>query len=443
MRFKHPRIILTNIIVIFTIGAIHIWLEKGKSSQKMDFTARDFTRTLSCHHNFERVEFSKLVYNLSELVTPDDLLEDPEHEFKALHGIGAFSHKDVCFEEMIEYSAIAVDMKHVAMKKRIVIFNAKENKKVTLHVGASVSCSEPRSWPVEFRKEPIPWNYVTLPYPAYFVTVSQPGNLYHLMRDTLIGLYGVLKKTNRLNSTVKNQVYTRKPFIPFYHANSKNISTFGDFFKALGVRSFPVYHAAPDRVCYKHGVFGWVPGSWQEMINYFLKYFKIDDMKLCIGKAQTLTFIERVSTRRVTNKNALLDAAKSLGLSVQSIKLETLPVFKQLETIRCTDILVGVQGAGLQWMKFLRPKRAMIELTFPGWPKLYLPEHKQDGGIGRELSGERDGADWKWLQNTYNHGQPFAKYSLKPQFYNSRYDVNQFVKVLTEIKRELSFGKGH
>ena len=107
---------------------------------------------------------------------------------------------------MGEFSGIAVDLNHVALKKRIVVYNAKENKKIDLKVAGNPFCKV-LTWPIEFRTQNVPPDYLTLPYPAYFQTFSQPGNLYHLMVDTLYGLFGVIRRTNRLNSKGKNQVY--------------------------------------------------------------------------------------------------------------------------------------------------------------------------------------------------------------------------------------------
>ena len=197
-----------------------------------------------------KVKFTNLQYNTTALLTKDEQLPDPKHEFVPYNHNGVQTHKYVCFEEISLFSGIAIDENHVALQKKIVIYGADKEGEDVLKVATSDSCDKPNDWPVTFRKRKVPDDYIILPYPAYFVTASQPGNLYHLLHDTLVGLYGILKQTNRLNSTVKNQVYTRKPFIPFFQPRSKNISTYGVLIRALGVRSFPVYHAAPPKVCH-------------------------------------------------------------------------------------------------------------------------------------------------------------------------------------------------
>ncbi len=36
----------------------------------------------------------------------------------------------------------------------------------------------------------------------------------------------------------------------------------------------------------------------------------------------------------------------------------------QYQLIRCTDILIGYTGAGLQWYAFMKPRTGMMELNF-------------------------------------------------------------------------------
>jgi len=43
-------------------------------------------------------------------------------------------------------------------------------------------------------------------------------------------------------------------------------------------------------------------------------------------------------------------------------------VTDQLSTVASSDILVGVQGAGLQWAIFMPPKSTLIEIV---WPQKY------------------------------------------------------------------------
>ena len=422
---KQPRITSLTIPIIFVLGTLYIFKEK-----------EILHVTPSGPFYFKTVEFSKLEYNPTKLINPEDLIPDPDHEFKPYTGNGVFTYRHVCFEIIEEFSGIAVDLNHVAWKKRIVVYNAPENKKIQLKVAAD-PFTQIFTWPIEFRKQNIPDDYVTVPYPAYFQTFSQPGNLYHLMEDTLHGTFGVIKKTNRLNSKVRNQVYSRLPLIPFFQVRSKNISIYSELFEALGIRSYPVYHAAPEGLCHEYGVFGYEIGRKQDMIDHVLKYFKIDDAKLCTQKAFVLTFIQRVSYRKVTNREELIKAAESLGFKVQSVKFETLPFIEQLKIARCTDVLLGLHGAALQWVKFMRPKRALIEMSYPGWPPDFLLGHARNGGISKELAGERDGAEWGWLRDDYNHGNPLPDYKILTRFYNSKYDVNRLIKVLTEIKQVL------
>lgn len=37
----------------------------------------------------------------------------------------------------------------------------------------------------------------------------------------------------------------------------------------------------------------------------------------------------------------------------------------QIHVIACTDILVGVDGAGLEWLFFMKQKKGLLDLAWP------------------------------------------------------------------------------
>ena len=43
-------------------------------------------------------------------------------------------------------------------------------------------------------------------------------------------------------------------------------------------------------------------------------------------------------------------------------------IVTQVQAIACTDILVGVEGAGLEWIHFMKKEKALLELA---WPEKY------------------------------------------------------------------------
>ena len=383
-------------------------------------------------HTLEHIDS----FNDLESPTERDFVLDPDHKFVPLnkHGVKTFQY--VCLHSMPLYSPVAVDINRFAFMKKIVIYKSERNYDSELRVATSLSCDKPNTWPVTFRKGDIPSGFPMMPFPAYFVTASQPGNLYHLIHDTLVGLFGVLRDTNRLNSTVKNQVYTRKFFIPALGlgASSKNISRYGELIRALGVRSFPSYHAAPE-VCYPYGVFGWKPARLREMAPYLVKYFNYDEDKC--KKETMVTFIER-KYRKVTNMMELINVAKKLGLKTQLVSLERLTVAEQYAKIRCTDVLVGVQGAGMQWGLFMRPKRALIELSYPGWTPLFSIILKNSNGlVTKHISGKKDGVQWGYIWKLMRKKEPYTEEEKKhfnnAKFFDSKYNPIDFENTLLKI----------
>ena len=59
--------------------------------------------------------------------------------------------------------------------------------------------------------------------------------------------------------------------------------------------------------------------------------------------------------------------------NVAVLSLERYSMPQQLQVIKCTRILVGVQGAGLTWALFLPTAATVIEITFLNWHARFQP----------------------------------------------------------------------
>ncbi|OBT76025.1 hypothetical protein VF21_03487 [Pseudogymnoascus sp. 05NY08] len=81
-----------------------------------------------------------------------------------------------------------------------------------------------------------------------------------------------------------------------------------------------------------------------------------------------LTFIDRLSTRRLLEQDTHLAALRAHipHLKVQSIDFATLSFAEQIKVVRDTDILVGVHGAGLTHAMFLPESAVVVEILPEG-----------------------------------------------------------------------------
>jgi hypothetical protein len=64
------------------------------------------------------------------------------------------------------------------------------------------------------------------------------------------------------------------------------------------------------------------------------------------------THEDDASSTALTNQHT-----QALVLPPQVVRLEDMAVQDQLETVRCASLLLGVHGAGLGWMAFMRKGR--------------------------------------------------------------------------------------
>lgn len=240
-------------------------------------------------------------------------------------------------------------------------------------------------------------------YPAYFVITSYPGNLYHLWHDSTLSLYGAMKLTNRLNSSVPNQVLQRNGLVG--DSEKYNHTRYADILQAFSVREDQnVYHAMPSGTCYPYGVFGYTGASQLEVVNYVTAQLDIKYPSICLTGVK-VTILKR-KLRRIQNRDALLQALLKAGFKAQLVDLADLSFKQQWEIIRCTDILVGVQGAGLQWVMFLQPHRALLELTYDNWNSMYVGMYQNFKGLATAtLHAISSTPDWFYISKLYFNGR--------------------------------------
>ena len=53
---------------------------------------------------------------------------------------------------------------------------------------------------------------------------------------------------------------------------------------------------------------------------------------------------------------------------------EDLSIKEQIQLVHCTDILIGIHGAGLEHYRFMRPNTALIQVGWDGWSANHLYE---------------------------------------------------------------------
>ena len=94
----------------------------------------------------------------------------------------------------------------------------------------------------------------------------------------------------------------------------------------------------------------------KHLVQYLKKSFNISD-ELCERKRVNILIINRnkKGNRNITNVMDLQIAlSKQTRQNVYIAYLERLSVRKQMQIIQCTDIMIGVHGAGLAWYLFFK-----------------------------------------------------------------------------------------
>lgn len=95
-----------------------------------------------------------------------------------------------------------------------------------------------------------------------------------------------------------------------------------------------------------------------------LSFYDIKDKPGYPTRPLVLTFIDRREKRSLVDKEAYINHLKILypDVEINLVNFASLPFAEQLRTIRNTDILAGVHGAGLTHGIFLQPSSTMVEI---------------------------------------------------------------------------------
>ena len=284
-------------------------------------------------------------------------------------GDGIITFRDVCIEEDMFEVPIEVESGRKVTAKKIIIYNSYGDSPFKFTVAATSNRPDHFYW-VYFNHSSIPpsHHYIS-DYPAYFAIPACTGNIHHFWVDFFLGLYGALNVTNRLDSHIANQLYYRDPLVEIPYDDCNAFHRYEELLYSMSIRTHHSnYHDEQPNTCYKNAVFGWKPTGTEVATKYVVDKFGISS-DIC--KNGTVTLIQR-RFRRILNMEDLKDAALSSGFSnVNIVKFEDMSLKTQIQTAYCTDILVGLHGAGLQWASFMKPGSGLLEIGWhhwdPGW----------------------------------------------------------------------------
>jgi hypothetical protein len=94
--------------------------------------------------------------------------------------------------------------------------------------------------------------------------------------------------------------------------------------------------------------------------------------KSTLGGGIALLYLERITTRKIVNRDALLAALEDLvvdGVRVMLTRVvfDTMPLADQVRHVQNTDVVVAPHGQGLLNFLWLEPNSAAIEMFAPHW----------------------------------------------------------------------------
>lgn len=264
-------------------------------------------------------------------------------------------------------------------------------------------------WNIEFRHEPLPIENVSTYYAntAFFVQPTCPGNLHHFLIDEYLPLYSVVKLANCLHPGADNQILYRTPQPS--NGSSCSRKRYEDILRTLFTRAqHDVFYSLPSNTCFRKAVFGSRIHIKRprDAVDHILENFSMSSLSKFHTGDLYVTILSR-QRRRILNEEYLLQLGLSVGFrNVRIVDFETLSVEDQMRVAASSNVLVGVQGAGLQWAVFMPEGSHLVEIAWPSkhWG-FYYREFVLKFGIVHhrvEVSGVRE--NWTSYETSVRDG---------------------------------------
>ena len=290
--------------------------------------------------------------------------------FRDVNAFGVFTFHNVCLE--INPRPVMRSVRYINTERsfvetlRIVVYDASNNSMDSISVAGSGNTVW-NFWDIVYNTSRIPDDYVyhagTV---AYFLAFTCPGNLHHFFEDEFRTLQSVVALTNRLSSGGSNRLLYRIPWdLEPAEMDCYDVRTYEGLLFLLNFdREHDVFYRMPSNTCFRHAVFGNADFSSgkRQAAEYVIRKLGIDYQR-CPDNVVTII---RRRTRRILNQDQLINVTILEGFAnVQAVDMEELSLDDQIRTIACTTVLVGVQGAGLQWAVFMRSGSTLVEIAWP------------------------------------------------------------------------------
>ena len=279
--------------------------------------------------------------------------------------------------EIKAFSIICIEKPNKTATK-IVVYDAPKNETLSFLGIAGYR----KKWTITLKQTHIPETHTRLDVHAYFVDYTYIGNLYHLWRDTLPGTYASMKRMGDYRNGTENQ----KQEI-YFLSNDYNYGTRGktplrtveteralsnSLLEILGIKYNKVYTDVPADTCFKLGVFGQSFPKQGELERVLRQNLGIDPTtcKLQVHKRhiQAVVILRR-NFRNITNAGDVkIILEQEFNASVVMPYFEDMTIREQIALVSCSDVMIGVHGAGLANYRFLRKGGVFVELGYPGLP---------------------------------------------------------------------------
>ena len=190
-------------------------------------------------------------------------------------------------------------------------------------------------------------------------------------------------------------------------------------------------------ICYVNTVFGGMDGKVQDVVTRIRRHLMPPQKQPC--PERQFTMIDRRASRHIVNIHQLQQLATAAGWNTTVVYLEDYNIRQQFNMIRCSKVLLGVQGQGMIWSWFLNKDASIVELYWDEWTPLYGLQASIQGIYTYLLKASVFDIDFNGYAKQINRTTPFSdqeKIQLRSSPAQRRFVNNpfKFASVIVSLK---------
>lgn len=345
---------------------------------------------------------------------------------------------NVCIEPLLEPVVLNKYEITFNVTQRIVIYDAVVHKHYSNSFALEVSGPRGHPWndfDVEFTSASLDPRRLQRGT-AFFISSRCPGNLHHFIKENFLPLFSTIRSTGDLHPGADIWILYNTPNTK-HRQFCRDYRRYDEILRTLHTGGFhDVYYNVPQNTCFSEAVFGSVDtlARSRDAIDQIIQGYNLSE--ICSAEKPKFVTIVLRKDRRILNIRELYRIAnKTSHLRVQLVDFGGKSIRRQIEIACRSLVMIGANGAALEWGIFMPEGSLVLEIWWSNWPPFYADELKRYGIVHRTLEAEVVRTNWTTYEIRMRGGAALSSAERAGLFKTDRENVAKWSDVSVNVTK--------